>query len=78
MQACPSELGVPTGLEPLLQQLFCHCSLVPLQLLPLPILCIHVSGLLLEKSGDWGGEIIFRRGWNWDGGGRGGAQDRPS
>ncbi|KAL0605052.1 hypothetical protein AAY473_027050 [Plecturocebus cupreus] len=55
VQACPSELGVPTGLEALLQQLLCHCSLVPLQLLPLPLLCIHVSGLLLEKSGDWMG-----------------------
>lgn len=46
VQARPSDLGIPTGLEPLLKQLLCHCSLVPLQLAPLPLLGIHVSGLL--------------------------------
>lgn len=50
VQACPSELGIPIGLEPLSKQLLCHCRLVPLQLVPLPFLSIHVSGLLLEKS----------------------------
>lgn len=50
VQACPSELGISTGLEPLSKQLLRHCSLVPLQLVPLPLLSIHVSGFLLEKS----------------------------
>lgn len=70
VQACPSELGIPTGLEPFSKQLLCHCSLVPLQLVSLPLLSIHVSGLLLEKSGVWGREIILgvaETGWRrWD------------
>lgn len=76
MQACPSELGVPTGLEPLLQQLLCHCSLVPLQLLPLPFLCIQVSGLLLKRSGDWKRSLgVIGTGMEEVGGG---VQGRPS
>lgn len=67
VQACPSELGIPTGLEPFSKQLLCHCSLVFLQLVPLPLLSIHVSGLLQEKSRVWGREIILGIGGDGNG-----------